>query len=103
MSSAMTTIGSLSDQALSRFRQDRETVIFQAMEKAGNDALVGIITPEQSDVDIGQLLDELKAIQHAVDTEQKRRSRNKRNLHRTMLLTISMLAAGYFYWVFFSN
>ena len=103
MSSAMTTIGSLSDQALSRFRQDRETAIFQAMEKAGNDALVGIITPEQSDVDIGQLLDELKAIQHAVDTEQKRRSRNKQNLHRTMLLTISMLAAGYFYWVFFSN
>ena len=103
MSSAMTTIGSLSDQALSRFRQDRETAIFQAMKKAGNDALAGIITPEQSDVDIGQLLDELKAIQHAVDTEQKRRSRNKRNLHRTMLLTISMLAAGYFYWVFFSN
>lgn len=101
MSSPKASVRSLSDQALSRFRQDKETEIFQAMEKAGNDALTGKITPEQSDIDIGRLLDELRAIQSEVETEQTRRNKKKRNLHRTMLITISVLAAGFFYMVFF--
>ncbi len=97
----MATISNLSDQALFRFSQDRATEILRAMEKAGEDALTGRMTPEQSDIDIGRLLVELKAIQNAVETEQARRNSKKRNIHRTMLITISLLAFGFFYWVFF--
>jgi signal transduction histidine kinase len=101
MPSPIASIGSLSDQALYHFQQDKTTKILHAMEKAGDDVVTGRITPEQSDIDIGQLLDELKLIQHEVETEQARRSRKKRTLHRTVLITISLLAAGFFYLVFF--
>jgi hypothetical protein len=90
----------LNDAALWRYGQDKSADILRAMEKAGDDVVTGRITPEQSDIDIGRLLDALKHIQHEVETEQERRSRKKRNLHRTMLMTISLLAAGFFYFVF---
>lgn len=91
----------MSDAELYRFGQERTSTFFQAIEKAGNDAAKGIITPEQSDIDIGRLLDDLKAIQNEVGTEQTRRKNKRQNFHRALLASISLLAAVYFYFVFF--
>lgn len=101
MSSSKFCIGQLTDAELARYRQDRSTEILQAMEKAADDVATGRITPEQSDIDIGRLLDELQLNGNEVGTEQARREKRKRNLHRTMLISISILAAGFFYLVFF--
>ena len=102
MSTTKISVAEMSDAELYRFGQDKTSEIFQAMEKAGNDAVKGIITPEQSDLDIGRLMDELKIIQNAVGDEQSRRKNKKRNLHRIVLIGTSILAAVYFYFVFFN-
>ena len=94
------SLDTLTDDQLSRFRQDKATEILQAMERAGNDMVAGRITPEQSDIDIGVLLAELKLVENEVSAEQLRRSKRKQTGHRIMLIVISVLAAGFFYFVF---
>jgi hypothetical protein len=97
----MPELQKLTDQQLSGFYQQKTALLIGEMDKAGTDALAGRITPEQSDIDIGRLLDELKAIQNEVEIEQARRKQKKQIIHRTMLISISLLAAAFFYLVFF--
>jgi hypothetical protein len=98
----MSALHELTDEQLSGFYQQKTALLISDIDKTGTDALAGRITPEQSDIDIGRLLEELKAIQGAVEMEQARRKKKKQTLHRAMLIGISFLAAGYFYFVFFN-